>query len=383
MKTFIENFILTFFICFRKLRVATYEAFIAFMRISPNNFYIKNVMENLMKEALIDVTPANNDIYLMVPQTNGGKSNKRKRINADKKFSKGRAQVTSISDEQKVCAKALECLGFLLVYHGVLMKPVLFFIMQEKITAIGFLISSKAQQEGELYRDPRCRSRLSDLIGFLMTYPVPKMPVPINYGIALLTKIKQTDADANVRDCAAMNLYRAESAIHNRKDVFYFPADFRELRDTLLFNKQTITKFNESTAPREETTNGNKQSKTSENSKDEDDEAADNILISDNESEEAEAEVIPIKKNGEKLKAPPADPTEVNEISDDDEPEAQEISDDEPIPQPEAVKPSSPSKRPPPFSERKSPAKKPKVSNQKDEDLLTEYMADLDDEIIL
>lgn len=334
-------------------------------------------MENLMREALIDVTPANKEIYLMVPQTNGGKSNKRKRINADKKFSKSRAQVMSISDEQKVCAKALECLGFLLVYHGVLMKPVLFFIMQEKITAIGFVISSKAQLEGDLYRDPHCRSRLTDLIGFLMIYPVPKMPVPINYGIALLTKMKQSDADTNVRDCAAMNLYRAETAIHNRKDVFYFPADFRELRDTLLFNKQTINKFNESTSPREEITNGKKKPIDVP----EDDEV-DNILISDNESEKAEVELLSVK-NGE-LKSPQKDPVEVNEISDDDDDEpvqALVISDEEPIPQPTEVK-TSPKKHPSSI-ERKSPSKKPKISSQKDEELLIEYMADLNDEIIL
>ena len=111
-----------------------------------------------MKEALIDVTPAHDEIFLIMPQ-GGAKSNKRKKINAEKKFEKGKGHGANIIEEQKVCAKALECLGFLLVYHGVLMKPVLFYLLQEKIISIGFAVSSKTQHNESLYRDPLCKLR--------------------------------------------------------------------------------------------------------------------------------------------------------------------------------------------------------------------------------
>jgi proline-, glutamic acid- and leucine-rich protein 1 len=373
----------------RKLRVATYETFICFMRISPNNIHVKNIMENLMKEALIDITPANDEICLMMPQQNGGKSNKRKKVNAEKKIAKGRAHIASMSAEQKVCANALECLGFLLVYHGVLMKPVLFYIMQEKINSIGFMISSKAQHDGDLYRDPTCRSRLADVIGFMMIHPVNKMPVPINYGIALLTKFKQTDPDSNVRDNAAMNLYRAETAIHNRKDVFYFPVDYRELRDTLMFNKQTIQKFNELTnVP----VNGQNVVEIDNEAMDEDA----NVVISDNES----VEEVAVNVGIEKLNPPPS-AAEVNEISDDSEPEAetQEISDDdddieEPeevpaLPEPDqettkknptrSTRQSTADKRPSPVEQPKTSPKKQKVSDKKEEELVDEMLADFNE----
>lgn len=353
-------------------------------------------MENIMKEALIDVTPANDEICLMMPQQNGGKSNKRKRLNAEKKIAKGRAHIASMSDEQKVCAKALECLGFLLVYHGVLMKPVLFYVMQEKITSIAFMVSSKIQQDGDLYRDPLCRSRLSDVIGFMMLHPVNKMPVPINYGIALLTKFKQNDPDSNVRENAAMNLYRAETAIHNRKDVFYFPADFRELRDTLLFNKQTIQKFNETAGA----ANGKKPSVVVEID-DEPIEEDENVVISDNESSVEEVGV-----NNEELNPPPvataAFSDEVNEISDESEPEPgpepeqdtepQEISDEEEetiaenepeIPEP-AIEDTSRSTRQSRSGKRqaeepKTSPKKKKVSNKKEDELVDEMLADFNE----
>lgn len=379
MSKILETYFSNLFSC-RKLRAATYEAFICFMRTSPNNIHVKNVMENFMKEALIDITPANDEICLMMPQQNGGKSNKRKKVNAEKKIAKGRAHIASMTDEHKVCAKALECLGFLLVYHGVLMKPVLFFMMQEKITSIAFMISSKAQHDGDMYRDPVCRSKLADVIGFMMLHPVSKMPVPINYGIALLTKFKQTDPDSNVRDNAAMNLYRAETAIHNRKDVFYFPAEYCELRDTLLFNKQTITKLNESAV------NGQKASVVIEVD-DEVQQEDENIVISDNESIEKVA-------NGSEKLIPPTAADEVNEISDESEPEevTQEISDEEepekiPQPVPESAKKNPPrstrrstaDKRPPPVEQPKTSPKKQKVSDKKDEELVDEMLADFNE----
>lgn len=333
------------------------------MRISPNNIHVKNVMENLMKEALIDITPANNEICLMMPQQNGGKANKRKRLNADKKFTKARSHVVNKSDEQKVCAKALECLSFLLVYHGVLMKPVLFYILQEKVSSIGFMIASRSQDESDLYHDPFCRSRLSDLIGFLMVHPVHKMPVPINYGLAMLTKMKNLDPIASVRDAAAMNLYRAESAIHNRKDVFYFPPDCRDLRDTLMFNKQTIQKF-------QAETNGQEKPAIDTNSKKPRREEVEDVevVISDDSNEEE----MEITEDAVPMLPLIVEP-EVNEISDDaDEP--QEISDTE---EPEIVvvieKPKSPVKESPPVVTIK---RTKKISNHKDDDLLEEYLAD-------
>lgn len=316
-----------------------------------------------MKEALIDVTPANKEVYLMMPQQNSGKSNKKKKINLDKKFTEEISSISSATDEQKVCAKALECLGYLLVYQGTLMKPVLFWLLQEKILSIGFMISSKIQA-GDLYRDQNCRLRLSDLVGFLMIYPVNKMPVPINYGVALLTKIKVSDPDSNVRDCAAMNLYRAETAIHNRKDVFYYPADYKDLRDTLMFNKQTINKFNESIAVHQEApANGNHIEPVEANAIEE----SEAFLFPDKDTEDAQTG---------NAKSPQVISEEALEISDDEAEVAQEISDEEPIPEPVARTRSAEKKRASLIVESTVAVKKPKVSNKKDDDLVEELLAD-------
>lgn len=371
---------------FRKLRVATYEAMKVFMSVSSNNFYVKNIMENLMKEALIDITPANNEIYLMMPQKNGGKSNKRKKVNAEN-FAKGRVQVANISEEQKVCAKALECLGSLLVHQGVLMKPVLFYILQEKLISIGFKISSQPLGDGDLYRDPNCRSKLADVIGYLMLYPVYKMPVPINYGIALLTKFKHSDPDFNVRQTAELNLNHAEKAIHNRKDVFYYPIDFRDLRDTLMFNKQTIQKFNESTIPQQEIVNGSSAEKDAKQTISNDfSKKTENIEISDNDSAENEVVVIETTVVVETLIPPQEQQTEVNEISDDEDEqvEPQEISDDESVEKTVVTTRVLREKRTSTNDGAKVLAKKQKVAEKSkdDDEVLEEYLADFVDEVV-
>lgn len=354
-------------------------------------------MENLMKEALVDVTPASDKICLMMPQKSAGNTNKKK-LNTDK-ITKGRGHIANMSDEQTVCAAALECLGVLLMDQGVLMKPVLFFLMQEKITSIAFKTFSRTQLDGDLYRDPICRTNLADLIGFMMQYPVNKMPVPINYGINILTKVKEYDPSQKVRATAAKNLSQAEMTIHNKKDVFYFPVEYKDLKDTLMFNKQTIQKFVEANAQKE--VNGSNQSNVIE-IEDEAMEQSENIVISDNESEKQVAE-----KADEELNPPPAD--EINEISDESEPEKEsevmapthEISDDEQVENveepeklvivdklPEPVKTaaiSSPrksarnAKRSSPPAPVKTSPKKQKKSGKDDEELVNEMLADFNE----
>lgn len=340
------------------------------MRLSPNNIFIKEVMENVLKEALLDVTPPTKEIRLMMPQKNGGSSNKKKKFAADKKFTKGKAHVASIVDEQTVCAKALECLCFLTALNGGITKPALMFILQEKILAVGFAISSRTQEENDLYRDPMCRVKLSDLVTYMMTHPVATMPTHINHGIALLTKTKNSDPDVNVRNAASMNLNRAEPTIRSRKEAVYFPPEYRDLRDTLMFNRQTINRFNEALNLRGES--ANEVSPTAEALPTPDGTA--NIIISDNESKDDDE--IVTNGNASRQVEAVIEPMEVNEISDED---TQEISDSD---EPEIVQP------PPKADKRASrsravvtPPKKQRNTDSNNDELLDEYLADFTDEV--
>lgn len=369
---------------YRKLRSDVYDTLITFMKLSPNNFHVKNIMENIMKEALVDITPAVDESFLIIStQENGEK--KKKKGNVNGKLLKGKAALVNLVDVQKTCEKALECLGCLLMYQGVLMKPVLFYVLQEKVLAIGFRISSSVQKEDELYHDFECRMKLCDLFLLMMLHPVQKNPIPLNFCLALLTQLKHSDPDENVRDKASQNLLRAESVIHNKKEVFYFPSDYRELRDTLLFNKSTIQKLSE--IPSENHSNGKsmKAEIYSESEEDEEDEDVDeNGNDENNETMDEENEMDCTQESHES--AMEEDEEEVEESLSDEELENDEKEEETIKPPTQEIKitPSPQQKRTRQTTAAaniiEKPLKKPKTSDLKDEQVVEEMLADFADD---
>lgn len=350
------------------------------MKLSPNNFHVKNIMENIMKEMLLDISPAIDESFLIISSTqeNSGNSEKKKKGKGIGKLLKGKPALVNLVDSQKTCAKALECLGILLMYQGVLMKPVLYYVMQEKVLAIGFKITSSVQKEDELYHDYVCRTKLCDLLLFMILHPVQKNPLPLNYCLALLTQLKHSDPDMNVKDKASENMLRAESVLHNRKEVFYFPTDYRELRDTLLFNKSTIQKLIEIPTNNgeinscENQSNGNSmnvQIISSDTENDDDDEDEDN--------------------NDDEIQEPNDDDDEMEEDENENEDEKEEEKVEEIIKPPTQEIKITPSPQKQQKRERQTaaakniiekPLKKPKISDLKDEQVVEEMLADFADD---
>jgi proline-, glutamic acid- and leucine-rich protein 1 len=364
------------------------------MKLSPNNIHIKNIMENIMKEMLVDVTPAIDESFLIIStQENGNGEKKKKKGNGIGKLLKGKTTLINLVDSQKTCAKALKCLGILLMYQGVLMKPVLYYVMQEKILAIGFKITSSVQKEDELYHDYVCRIKLCDLLLFMILHPVQKNPLPLNYCLALLTQLKHSDPDMNVRDNASENMLRAESVIHNRKEVFYFPSDYRELRDTLLFNKSTIQKLIETpsneTLRNENQSNGNSMNvemfSEAEDDENEDEDEDNNDNNNDTQQNENQKESCSENDENENKNEDSND-----DDDDDDDDEVEEEEEVENVE--EIIKPPTQEIKIVPLPQKQKrqtttatnviekPSKKPKISDLKDEQVVEEMLADFADD---
>lgn len=350
-----------------------------------------------MKEALNDITPKIDDSFLII-QENGDGKKKKKQGNSSGKLLRRKTSLVNLIDAQKTCAQALKCLGHILMYHGVLMKPVLFYIMQEKVFAIGFRISLIVQKVDELYHDFECRKKLNDLVLLMALHPVHKIPVPLNYCMALLTKVKHSDPNVHVRENASENLLRVEGAIHNRKEIFYFPSDYRELRDTLMFNKQTINKFNElqSESKNHNENQSNRKSEIVEMISASEDEENEDVEDDDNDNNEIDENVNDIKESFEAtLEAEQEKNVDEESLSAESEEEEKEIDDDE---MGELIEPptqkivsgkmssrsktttDSPTKRPAAVNDIVKPTKKPKNSDLNDEQVVEEMLADFDDE---
>lgn len=354
-----------------------------------------------MKEALNDITPKIDESFLII-QANGDGKKKKKQGNVNGKLLRGKTSLVNLVDAQKTCAEALKCLGHILMYQGVLMKPVLFYIMQEKVFAIGFRISSIVQKEDELYHDQECRKKLNDLVLLMALHPVHKIPVPLNYCMALLTKVKHSDPNVHVRENASENLHRVEGAIHNKKEIFYFPSDYRELRDTLMFNKQTIHKFNECKSESIRNQNENHSNGKSDivemftESEDDEHENADDEDENDNHGIDENVNQNESKEDSflSAVEAEQEEEFDEESLSDENE-EEEEIVDDEMA---ETIKPptrevisekmssrsktakDSSAKRAAAVNDIEKTAKKPKKSDLKDEQVVEEMLADFDED---
>lgn len=363
------------------------------MKVSPNNFHVKHIMENAMKEALADITPKIDETFLIIQENgnDGGGRKKKKPGNVSGKLLKAKTQHANLIDAQRTCVEALNCLEHMLRYQGVLMKPALFYVLQEKVFAIGFRISSIPQKEDELYHDPQCRSALVDLVQALALHPVQKIPVPLNYCVALLSKVKHSDSNVHVRDNASASLIRLEGAIHSRKECFYFPSDYKELRDTLMFNKQTIHKLIEcKTNQNGAQSNGKSEiaaaaemlsasEDENENDEHDDDNRGIDENVKPNESKD-DSFVSAVEEEEEE-----ADQESLNEDAENDD---NDVDDDvgETIKPPPAEVPMSPPasvKRPAAANDtaaEKPTVKKPKTSDLKEELVVEEMLADFDED---
>lgn len=199
-------------------------------------------MENLMKEAFIDITPIQSDIVLTLPQTSE-KSKKKKKENAMRKTISGNAIDKCLHLHQMLCSKSLEFLRNLLLYSGAAMKPVLLKILQDKILVTTFKFMSLELTENDLYNSINCRSNMLELIFALQTHPPIRNATPMSFFIEILSKFKEHDCELKLKQRAMEMLRSVEGMLHCRKDPIHFPTDLREFRDSWLFNEKTVKAF--------------------------------------------------------------------------------------------------------------------------------------------
>lgn len=231
------------------LRCVVYETMILFLNTCSNNVFVKNCSENLLKEIILDTTPRNNAMCLMIPTGKKDSLSRKqlRKVQSEKKVQKT-VTIDSLENEQELCVVALELLNVLWKTNGTLLKPVLCKIVQDKILFIAFSTASKDENQSEdLYTSPRCRIQLMETIYTLMSCSTFNCPPPLSFGLELMKKVKQTDHDYNVRKLCDSLSMDVEKLIHNKKEVFYFPTDIKDFRDTIKYNEYTLKKFNEIT----------------------------------------------------------------------------------------------------------------------------------------
>lgn len=149
----------------------------------------------------------------------------------------------SIQNEIKLCKKALETLQIFLDSTGTFIKPIYHKILQDKVLLQSFNVLGQFKNRKDYYEDAECRIKLFEVLTALVNNSSANCPPPLGYGLEILTKAKQLDPDFEVRENCAKLLMVLEKAIHPKREIFYFPTDVKDFRDTIKFNQLVLKKF--------------------------------------------------------------------------------------------------------------------------------------------
>lgn len=114
--------------------------------------------------------------------------------------------------------------------------------MQDKILTTSFLVIFKRTSH---FGDAECRAKLFETLYSLVINSSHISPPPLSYALEIFTRVKQWDVDQLVRKDCEIYLASIEKLIHPKKEVFFFPTDVQDFRDSMKFNQQVLQKFSE------------------------------------------------------------------------------------------------------------------------------------------
>lgn len=139
-----------------------------------------------------------------------------------------------------LCLAALRCLCKILDAAGCFIKPIMQKLIQEKIVSLCFSVFSQLNTgvRQNLYFEPNCRKALLSALHALIVNPHHLCPPPLQYGVALFNVAEVQDPNGDVRARASELSRSAETLVHPRREVFYFPVEENAVKDMLVAKKK-------------------------------------------------------------------------------------------------------------------------------------------------
>lgn len=141
---------------------------------------------------------------------------------------------------EALCLAALRCLAKVLDAAGCFIKPVMQKLLQEKIVSLCVSVFSQLNTGAKqnLYFEPNCRQALLVALNSLIINPHHLCPPPLQYGVTMFSAAESQDPNVDVRSKAAELARGAETLLHPRKEVFYFPLEENAVKDMLAAKKK-------------------------------------------------------------------------------------------------------------------------------------------------
>ncbi len=145
---------------------------------------------------------------------------------------------------QKLCAKSLDSLALLINSSGCYLNSIFHKILKDKLLILSFGVTSKlSQSQGDIYEDSHCRTKLFECLKSLNNNSSSICASPLNYTLEIFAKAMEMDPSGNNSEMLFGTMATLLKDVRPKKEIFYFPTDIKDFRDTVKFNQRLEKKF--------------------------------------------------------------------------------------------------------------------------------------------
>uniref|UniRef100_A0A1Q3EY87 Pre-rRNA-processing protein RIX1 N-terminal domain-containing protein n=1 Tax=Culex tarsalis TaxID=7177 RepID=A0A1Q3EY87_CULTA len=235
------------------LRAKVYESIAVWCETVKFGSGVEAISDSLLEHIVQDVAPYEPEVTLQV-----NASRQKLSAKAKKKLQKEQNAATALAKthtsgslesskhlqsdygNEALCLAALRCLAKVLDAAGCFIKPVIQKLLQEKIVSLCVSVFSQLNTGAKqnLYFEPNCRQALLVALNALIINPHHLCPPPLQYGVTMFSAAESQDPNVDVRSKAAELARGAETLLHPRKEVFYFPPEENAVKDMLAAKKK-------------------------------------------------------------------------------------------------------------------------------------------------
>lgn len=224
---------------FSQLRIATYDVLQNWIKCSNYNSVFESIADQLIESLLHDIKTHKSEVTLKAVQGARKHLSKKARrnlqkaqndqSNISKDYGTGKNEIAENVDQKDaaLCAKALECLGTIILLCGSFLKPNIHKLLHETVVVTSYAVFNGILEKNNVYTNWKCRVELLRCLTNLILSCHSLVPAPLQYALQILTVSQRHDPNKEVQNVSRTLLSSLEKIIHPQKE----PLDFRREED--------------------------------------------------------------------------------------------------------------------------------------------------------
>lgn len=219
------------------MRIATYDVLQNWIKCSNYNSAFESIAEQLIGSILHDIKTPKFEVTLKAVQGARKHLSKKARrnlqraqneqSNISKEYGTGKIEISETVDQKDaaLCAKALECLGTIILICGTFLKPNIHKLLHETIVITAYNVVNSNLDNNNTYTFWKCRIELLRCLTNLILSCHSLVPAPLQYALQILTISQKIDRNQEVQNVCRILLSSLEKIIHPQKESLVFQRD--------------------------------------------------------------------------------------------------------------------------------------------------------------